>query len=84
MKKLRLIPIIAALPLFMASCVIMEHHVTTGNPIGTKEGIVKSKLVGNFDGGIGAAAKQGGITKIGSVDIYLLSTGKFIVKVTGE
>lgn len=44
----------------------------------------KSKLAGNFDAGIAAAAKNGGITKIGSVDVVYLSTGKFIVKVTGE
>ena len=53
----------------LGSCVVMSQHTTTGNPIGTKVGFVKSKLIGNFDAGIAAAAKQGGITKIGSVDI---------------
>lgn len=84
MKKIKLLISSVAIGAFMSSCVIMESHVTTGNPIGTKEGVSKTKLVGNFDAGIGAAAKNGGITKIGSVDIVLLSTGKIIVKVTGE
>lgn len=72
------------MPLFMGSCVVYSNHVTTGNPIGTKQGYVKSKLAGNFDGGLAAAAKQGKITKIGSVDYKLYSTGKFSVTVTGE
>ena len=84
MRKLKFITLIAALPVLMTSCVIMSTHVTTGNPIGTKVGYIKSKMIGSFDAGIGAAAKQGKITKIGSCDIVLLSTGKFIVKVTGE
>ncbi len=84
MRKMKFIPLLAALPLLMSSCVIMSMHTTTGNPIGTKEGLVKSKLVGNFDAGIGAAAKKGGITKIGSVDLKFLTNGKIVVKVTGE
>lgn len=74
----------AALPLLMSSCVIMSSHHTTGNPIGTKVGFVKSKLTKSFDVGIAAAAKEGKITKIGSVDIKFYSTGKISVKVTGE
>ena len=84
MKKMKFIALIGVLPLLMSSCIIMSQHHTTGNPIGTKEGYVKSKLIGNFDAGIGAAAKKGGITKIGSVDIKMTSFGKLIVKVTGE
>lgn len=84
MKKFKVFISAIALTGFMSSCVIMESHVTTGNPIGTKEGVSKSKLAGNSDAGIAAAAKNGGITKIGSVDVVYLSTGKFIVKVTGE
>lgn len=84
MKKIKFIAMVAALPLLVSSCVIASTHRTTGNPIGTKEGFVKSKNLGSSDFGIGAAAKQGGITKIGSVDIKLLSNGKITVKVTGE
>lgn len=84
MKKMKFILALGGLPLLLNSCVVMSSHVTTGNPIGTKTGIVKSKLVGNSDAGIAAAAKQGKITKIGSVDIKFLSSGKLVVMVTGE
>lgn len=83
-KKLTTGALLLAMPFLLGSCVIWSQHYTTGNPIGTKTGFVKSKLVGNFDAGIGAAAKQGGITKIGSVDIKYYSTGNLSVKVTGE
>lgn len=73
-----------SLPLFMGSCVIFSQHTTTGNPIGTKEGFVKSKIFGSFDVGISAAAKKGGITKIGSVDLKYYNSGQLSVKVTGE
>ncbi|MGZ3899608.1 MAG: hypothetical protein ACXVNM_04530 [Bacteroidia bacterium] len=84
MMRIKKLALVAIMPLMMSSCLIMSTHHTTGNPIGTKEGYVKSKMAGNFDAGIGAAAKKGGITKIGSVDIYYYSSGKFAVKVTGE
>ena len=80
---MKLILGVGALALFLNSCVIMSTHATTGNPIGTKTGVVKSSL-GNSDAGIAAAAKEGKITKIGSVDVKVLSNGKMIVMVTGE
>lgn len=73
----------AALPLLMGSCVIQSYHLTTGAPIGTKEGFVKSTRH-SFDAGFSAVAKEAKITKIGSVDYKLYSNGKFSVKVTGE
>lgn len=84
MKKTKTLACIATLPFLLGSCVVMSNHHTTGNPIGTKQGFVKSKLVGNFDAGIAAAAKKGGITKIGSVDFKYYSNGKISVTVTGE
>lgn len=84
MEKLTKSILFLALPVMLGSCVVMSQHTTTGNPIGTKVGFVKSKLIGNFDAGIAAAAKQGGITKIGSVDIKYYATGKLSVTVTGE
>lgn len=84
MKKVKTLALIAALPLFLGSCVVSSFHETTGNPIGTKTGYVKSKLAGNFDIGIGTAAKEGKITKIGSVDVKYYSNGKISVLVTGE
>ena len=84
MKKMKFITLVAAMPLIMSSCVIYSSHWTTGNPIGTKEGTSSSKFIGNFDSGIGAAAKNGKITKIGSVDVKRTSFGRIIVTVTGE
>lgn len=82
MKKT--IPMLAFVGFALTSCVIQSTHITTGNPIGTKIGYVKSKIVGNFDVGLAAAAKQGKITKIGSVDVKYYSNGKLSVLVTGE
>ncbi|MDX2174710.1 MAG: hypothetical protein SFY56_16520 [Bacteroidota bacterium] len=84
MKKLKLAPLFLAVPVIMSSCVVMSTHRTTGNPVGTKEGFVKSKNIGNSDAGIAAAAKKGGITKIATVDVFYYSNGKLGVKVTGE
>jgi hypothetical protein len=83
MKKLKMLPFIAAMPLFMGSCVIYSEHVTTGNPIGTKTGYVRSHK-GSFDAGFSAAAKDGKITKIGSYDYKMYSNGMFSLTVTGE
>jgi len=83
MKK-KAYSLLLAVPLFATSCVIGSYHHTTGNPIGTKEGYVKSKNFQDSDAGLAAAAKKGGITKIGSVDIYTYSNGKIAVRVTGE
>jgi len=83
MKKLKMLPLLAAMPLFMGSCVLYSDHVTTGNPIGTKQGYVKSKK-GSFDAGFAAAAKDGKITKIGSYDYKVYSNGMFSLTVTGE
>ncbi len=82
MKKT--IPLLALLGFALTSCITNSRHYTTGNPIGTKVGYVKSKIVGNFDVGLAAAAKQGKITKIGSVDVKKYSNGKISVLVTGE
>jgi hypothetical protein len=69
MNKTKFIMAILSMPLLMNSCIVASSHYTTGNPIGTKKGYVKSSLVGDFDAGLAAAAKKGKITKIGSVDI---------------
>lgn len=84
MKMVLKVAVFAFMPFLMGSCIVYSKHETTGNPVGTKVGYVKSKLVGNFDVGIAAAAKQGKITKIGTVDIKIYTTGKIAVTVTGE
>lgn len=84
MKKKKFLLFIAAMPLFMNSCIVQSMHTTTGNPIGTKQGYVISKMFGDFDAGLAAAAKQGKISKIGSVDIKRYAMGRLSVNVTGE
>lgn len=54
----------------MSSCTVYESHQITGNPIGSKKGVAKSKIFGNQDIGVLKAAKNGKINKIATVDIY--------------
>jgi len=84
-NNLKRVGLIAAIPLFLSSCVIASRHYTTGNPVGNKEGFVKTKIISlEQDLGIGAAAKQGNITKIATVDIKVFMSGRMSVRVTGE
>lgn len=69
-----------------ASCTAYESHLVTGNPVGKKTGVAKSKIFGSSDISIMRAAKNGKIDKIATVDIV---TKVFIfpittVTVTGE
>jgi hypothetical protein len=84
-KILKFVGVAFAVPLFLSSCVVAMSHQVTGNPVGTKEGYVKSSPVAkDNDIGIAAAAKKGGITKIATVDIKYFASGKIAVTVTGE
>lgn len=76
--------LMALAPLLLGSCVVSRTHVTTGNPVGTKVGYVKFKVKKDFNYGVADAARQGKITKIGSVDTKWYITGKVSVRVTGE
>ena len=78
------IMLVLALPFILGSCVIARTHVTTGNPVGTKVGYVKASIKKDFNVGIAEAARQGKITKIGSVDTKWYMSGKVSVRVTGE
>lgn len=69
MKKIKQICMLLALPIIMSSCIVMSTHETTGNPIGKKVGYVKGRTFGKLNTSIAEAAKKGGITKIGSIDI---------------
>lgn len=65
------------------SCSISYPVAVTDNPAGPKRGIAYKKVVlgiafGHIDLGSIKAAKQGGITKIGSVDFKV--TGGFFTK----
>lgn len=66
MKKLFIAGAAVAL---MASCTVSRNYQLTGQPMGTKEGVAKSKIFGNSDTSIRTAAEKGKITTIGAVEI---------------
>jgi hypothetical protein len=76
MKKLC---IISALALGLGSCTISRTYQLTGEPMGTKVGVAKSKLIGDSDTSIKTAAKKGNITVIGAVE---MTTKIFIFPIT--
>jgi hypothetical protein len=88
MKKniLKYLGIALAAPVFLSSCIIATSHQVTGNPVGTKEGYAKAKygMGDDNDAGISAAAKNGGISKIATVDVKIYSDGSVKTIVTGE
>lgn len=59
----------AGLMAIMASCTVSQSYQITGQPIGDKTGVAKSKLFGNSDTSIKKAAENGKITVIGAVEI---------------
>lgn len=54
--------------LIITSCTISRDYQITGQPIGNKSGVAKSKIIGNSDTSIKKAAENGNITKIGAVE----------------
>lgn len=84
-KIIKLAGIAVSIPLLLSSCVVVSSHQVTGNPVGSKEGYVKTGWFKvNNDVGIGEAAKKGGITKIATVDVKYYASGRISVRVTGE
>jgi hypothetical protein len=82
----------ASLLAVLASCSMSMPGIATQNPVGTKEGIAERKIFlgiafGHTDLSLVTAAKNGGITKIATVD-YEIQGGLFSktyrVVVTGE
>jgi hypothetical protein len=84
MKKIKIALLFASLSMIMSSCLVSSTHETTGNPIGKKEGYMKGRPLGKSKIGVAEAAKKGGISKIGSVDINYYRSGKISIRVTGE
>lgn len=98
MKKVSVSTLAAAvLAIAATSCVTTEPVCATGNAIGSKTGEVTTTLFFGmlplpFDqsenGGVLAAAKAGGITKVSTVDVKTDNLLNLIVKkttiVTGE
>lgn len=78
--------------LFMTACSITSPLTATSNPVGKKIGTAKAKIIfGMVFGGdysVMTAAKNGGITKIATVDVKTFNAlGIFISKkviVSGE
>ncbi len=91
-KKMKFAAGLIAAVALMSSCSITTPLAATSNPIGKKVGTAKATIVfglcfgGNH--GVEAAAKNGGITKVSTVDVryfnvlYIFQTNKTIV--TGE
>ncbi len=74
--------------LLMASCTISHTYTTTGGNVGTKVGVAVGKATDvNADYTLQAAAKNGGITKIATIETIIKSyifTIKATTTVTGE
>jgi uncharacterized protein YdbL (DUF1318 family) len=93
MKKVKSILALVAAVALMSSCALTLPVNATSNPVGQKVGSAKATgylgiLFFNADASIRSAAKNGGITKISTVDIKQTSLLNLIVSyetiVTGE
>ncbi len=74
MKKIKLLLASAVIAILMTSCEIILPLAATSNPVGSKVGTAEATIyLGIFtfdqDASIRTAAKNGGITKISTVDI---------------
>ena len=85
--------VLFALVAFMSSCALTLPVTATSNPVGSKVGVAKATgyfgiLFFDQDASIQAAAKNGGITKISTVDLKQTSVLGVVVTyeaiVTGE
>lgn len=92
-NKLKSILALLAVVAMMSSCALTLPVNATSNPVGNKVGTAKATgylgiLFFDADASIRTAAKNGGITKISTVDIKQTSLLNFIVTyetiVTGE
>ena len=92
-KKIKLITAMLAVVAMMSSCALTLPVNATSNPVGSKVGTAKATgylgvLFFDADASIRTAAKNGGITKISTVDIKQENILNLIVTyetiVTGE
>ena len=65
MKKIIYVSLLA---LTAGSCTISRDYNLTGQPIGSKIGVAKSKIIGNSDTSLKKAAENCNITVIGAVE----------------
>lgn len=80
MKKFQLI-LIAVFITALSSCSFTRPGMVTNNEIGSKTGVAERKIIlgisfGHTDLGISTAAKNGGISKVATVD-YEIEGGLF-------
>jgi hypothetical protein len=61
----------AGMALWLSSCTISHTLNITGAPMGTKVGVAKSSVSETGDYGLKAAAKNGGINKIGAYEVKI-------------
>ncbi|MBG15640.1 MAG: hypothetical protein CL853_04735 [Crocinitomicaceae bacterium] len=72
---------------FMSSCTLSHTISCTNNPVGSKVGMVKTKLFGDQDLSYETACKNGNITKVGTVETKMTNYLIFLqtkIVVTGE
>jgi hypothetical protein len=93
LKKIKQIAALFAVVALLASCSVVLPVNATSNPVGSKVGTAKATgylgyIFLDQDASIRAAAKNGGITKISTVDIKQTNVLNIIVTyetiVTGE
>ena len=93
MKKIKTYLLLAGLVAFLSSCSVTRPYWVTSNPIGSKVGKSSAKcyfysMCFDEDYSVRMAAKNGGITKIATVDIRVKNTvgiiWEFETIVTGE
>jgi len=93
MKKLKMIVAACMATMLLTACALTLPVNATGNPVGSKVGRATATgylgvLFFNADASIQAAAKNGGITKISTVDLKRTSILDLVVTyetiVTGE
>jgi hypothetical protein len=90
-SKLLLVTVVSALAMVLSGCAIGGALNYTDNPVGSKVGKACAKntlgLFATGDASIAAAAKNGGITQVATVDVVSepgLFVGQFCTIVTGE
>lgn len=93
LKKIKTLAVIFVTAAMMSSCSLTMPVNATSNPVGTKVGTAKATgflgiLFFDADASIRTAAKNGGITKISTVDLKQESILNIVVTyetiVTGE
>ena len=93
LRKIKLIAVALSLVALMTSCALTLPVNATSNPVGSKVGTAKATgylgyIFFDGDASIRTAAKNGGITKISTVDIKQTNVLNLIITweciVTGE